>query len=285
VKARGLVPWTPIAQAFRPAGFVPTDRANLERRGYEDCTQDYQPQNESRFLKRYRDVEAERQMDTRGELPGVTGELRNGNPCAVRPAHANPRVMNQLTNIPVTASVSRRRFTAVEFEAMAAGGIFGPDERVELMAGEVVTMLAEGALHLDLRSYLGYFWSRRAPERGFVIVEAPIQLGENYTPVADITVFPFGLLANDRRGTDAWIVVEIADTSLDYDLSIKLPAYAAGGVREYWVINARTRSTLVHREPQADGTYAVTLEVAADAVATPLLVPELAVRMSELPGG
>lgn len=53
---------------------------------------------------------------------------------------------------------------------------------------------------------------------------------------------------------------------------------------EYWVVNARTRTTLVHREPQADGTYAVTFEVRAGDIATPLLVPELAVRMSELPG-
>ena len=193
--------------------------------------------------------------------------------------------MNQLTNIPLSAPVSKRHFTAAEFEAMATGGIFGPDERLELIAGEIVTMPAEGALHLDIRVYLGHLWSRRVSERGLVIVEAPIRLNESYTPVADIAVFPFGMLANDRQGTDAWLVVEIADTSLDYDLSIKLPAYAKGGVREYWVVNARTRLTLVHREPKVDGAYAVTFEVAADAMATPLLLPELAVRMCELPGG
>ena len=56
----------------------------------------------------------------------------------------------------------------------------------------------------------------------------------------------------------------------------------AAGVREYWVINARTRVTLVHRDPAATGYGSVT-EVPAGAIATPLLAPELAIRLADLP--
>jgi len=78
------------------------------------------------------------------------------------------------------------------------------------------------------------------------------------------------------------LVVEIADSSLKLDTTVKAAAYAANGVREYWVINALTRATLIHREPGADG-YASIIEQASDASLTPSLVPELAIRLMDLP--
>ena len=76
-------------------------------------------------------------------------------------------------------------------------------------------------------------------------------------------------------------VIEISDTSLATDLRSKATFYASFGVREYWVIAARTRVTWVHREPSAAG-YAQVGEVAPDQMLVPLLVPALAFRHEDV---
>jgi len=195
--------------------------------------------------------------------------------------------MNQHTKFPADALSETRRFTADEFMAMGEAGIFGPDERVELLAGEILVMSPAGRFHEVLRTELALIWGQDCLRRGFKVVEEmQLRLTDDHQPVVDVGVFPAKLVAPDARGTDMLLVVEIADTSLTLDTTVKAAAYAAGGVREYWVVDARTRSTLIHREPDGanGGTYAVTFEVPADQVATPLLVPELAVRMGEFPG-
>ena len=83
------------------------------------------------------------------------------------------------------------------------------------------------------------------------------------------------------RGRDALLVVEVAETSLRYDLNTKAPIYAAHGVREYWVINAGTRTTMVHKEPSGNA-YGRVDEVAPDAMLTPSLVPAFAVSLGAL---
>ncbi len=74
------------------------------------------------------------------------------------------------------------------------------------------------------------------------------------------------------------LVVEVAETSLSYDLKVKLPLYASSGVREYWVINAVTR---VHRQP-AGNVYTDTDELPPTARLVPSLAPQLAVSLNEL---
>jgi Uma2 family endonuclease len=85
----------------------------------------------------------------------------------------------------------------------------------------------------------------------------------------------------DLRGPEALLVVEIAETSLNYDLKMKSSLYAANGVPEYWVINAVTLQTTVHRHPTEKG-YAASETLPADALLVPLLLPELAIALNEL---
>ena len=192
--------------------------------------------------------------------------------------------MNQLRDIFPNTPDAKRRFTVDEFEQMGMAGIFGPDERVELIAGEILVMSPTGRFHEVLRTELALIWSQWSVGRGFKIAsEMPLRLSKTFEPAADIAVYPNSLVSPDVRGGTALLVVEIADSSLNMDMSVKAAAYAAGGVREYWVINPRTRETIVHREPGANG-YASVAAVAAGDMATPLLVPELAMRMSDLPG-
>ena len=97
----------------------------------------------------------------------------------------------------------------------------------------------------------------------------------------DILVHPRAIKTYDLKGSEALLVVEVAETSLSYDLKVKLPIYASHGVREYWVINAITRMTMVHRLP-AGNVCADRKELPSIERLIPLLAPELAVSFSEL---
>ena len=191
--------------------------------------------------------------------------------------------MNQLSDIQSDEPDAKRRFTVDEFERMGTAGIFGPDERVELLAGEIYRMSPAGRFHEVLRTELCLHWSQLSVGQAFKIAsEMPLRLSSDFEPVADIVVYPHTLLSPDVRGPTALLVVEIADSSFESDRTFKAAAYAAGGVREYWVINARTREIYAHRMPSFDG-YRYTFEVTARDTATPELVPELAVRLADLP--
>lgn len=190
--------------------------------------------------------------------------------------------MNQLRDISSEGPAPHRRFTVDEFEQMGAAGIIGPDERVELIAGEIYVMSPAGRFHEVLRAYLAHHWTRQAPANILVAPEMQLRLSDYHQPVVDIGVLPFALLPPDARGPDMLLVVEIADSSLSIDTGIKAAAYASGGVREYWVINARTRSTLIHRDPTADG-YTAKFEVPASEPVTPLLAPGLTIQLTDLP--
>jgi Uma2 family endonuclease len=177
--------------------------------------------------------------------------------------------------------VPRWRWTVAEIERMAADGYFRSDERFELVGGEIVPMSPKGRRHEIIRSALAFRFSRQAPEGVFVVSEPQFNLDDDTYLNPDILVHPIAISTPDVRGRDALLAVEIADSSLRYDLNTKGPIYAAHGVREYWVINAITLTTMVHRKPSGK-TYGSVDEVAPGGTLTPSLVPAFAVALGAL---
>jgi len=114
-----------------------------------------------------------------------------------------------------------------------------------------------------------------------VVSEPQFNLGEDTYVVPDILVHPAGIKTPDVRGVDALLVVEIADTSLAYDLQTKARLYASHGVPEYWVINAATLLTNLHSEPSG-AAYGAIREIAPGGLISPALVPPLAVSLAAL---
>jgi Uma2 family endonuclease len=132
---------------------------------------------------------------------------------------------------------------------MAEDGYFRDDERFELVGGEIVPMSPKGVRHEAIRGALALRLARRTPEDLFVISEPQLNLDDDTYLIPDILVHPAAISRAKVLGGDALLVVEVADTSPRYDLNTKAPIYASYGVREYWVINAVTLATMVHRNP------------------------------------
>ena len=188
-------------------------------------------------------------------------------------------------SLPLTTQAAeglvRRRFTVAEIESMVAKGIIAEDERFELLGGEVVPMSPKGRRHETIRCELAFLMSRQASAMLRVAAEAQFNLADDAYVVADILVYLAATKVPDVRGPSALLVVEIADSSLAYDLDTKAGIYAACGVRECWVVNAKTLETRVHCKPSPTG-YSDVTEVPASARLTPRAAPELAISLGDL---
>jgi Uma2 family endonuclease len=172
-------------------------------------------------------------------------------------------------------------WTVAEIERMAAAGFFTEYDQFELLGGEIVPMSPAGRRHEIIRQEIAYRMTRLAPDDIMVASEPQFNLGPDTFVRPDILVHPRAIKAYDLKGTDALLVVEVAETSLSYDLKTKWSLYALHGVREYWVINAITLMTSVHRQP-AGTAYAVKEEVPPRDRLVPVLAPELAVSLAGL---
>jgi Uma2 family endonuclease len=175
----------------------------------------------------------------------------------------------------------RWRWTVAEIEKLAAAGHLHEDERIELLGGEIVPMSPRGRRHEIIRGELAFRFSRLAPESVFVVSEPQLNLTDDTYVMPDVLVHPAAVRTPDVRGSDVLLLIEVADTSLNYDINAKVPLYAAHGVREYWVINAVTLTTKVHREPSGSA-YRPVAEVRSDLQLRPSLVPAFAISLSAL---
>jgi Uma2 family endonuclease len=175
----------------------------------------------------------------------------------------------------------RWRWTVAEIEKMAVDGYFREDERFELVGGEIVPMSPKGRRHEMIRGALALRLSRQTPDDLFIVSEPQFNLADDTYLNPDILVHPAAILTPDVRGGDALLVVEVADTSLHYDLNTKASTYALYGVREYWVINAVTLFTMVHRQPSGK-TWGFVDEMPPANTLTPSLVPAFAVSLRTL---
>jgi Uma2 family endonuclease len=176
----------------------------------------------------------------------------------------------------------RRRFTVAEVEAMVAAGVMEEDERVELIGGELVPMSPKGTQHEVVKSALVDRWIRSRPDDCRLTQETTFRLGEDTYLEPDVVIYPrsSGLLG--LTGTSVLLVVEIADSSLRYDIGRKAALYASFGIRELWVIDAVRLTTRVFREPAPDGYRDARDFGPADRL-MPLIAPEaFAVKLDEL---
>jgi Uma2 family endonuclease len=174
----------------------------------------------------------------------------------------------------------RRAFTVAELEEMTKAGILLEDERIELIGGEVVPMSPKGNQHELLKAALTHFWSPRRPADITFVTETTFRFTEDTYLEPDFVFYPVGGLTELSAGT-AKLVVEIADSSLRYDLGRKAGLYASFGIIELWVIDAVRLETRVHTEPTITG-YRRAIDLAPGERLTPKLIPALALTLSEL---
>jgi Uma2 family endonuclease len=185
--------------------------------------------------------------------------------------HPRDLVTNAAEGLP------RRRFTVAELERMTEAGILGEDEPIELIGGDVVVMSPKGIQHEMLKSALVIDWSLRLPADTLFAVATTFRLSVDTYLEPDFVFFPRSSGIAGLSVATAKLVVEIADSSLGFDLGRKAALYAGFGIVELWVIDAAKLTAHIHRDPGEQGYRSV-----ADARLMPQALPGLAVTLGEL---
>lgn len=175
----------------------------------------------------------------------------------------------------------RRPWTLAEIEAMVAAGIIDEDERFELIGGEVVPMSPKGERHEMVKIDLNEHLQRLGLKDLRLAQETTLRLDDKSFLEPDFTVYPRSVNPGDLRGYHVLLAIEVADTSLRYDLGRKIGIYAAWGIPEVWVIDAETLVTHVFRKLGTEA-YSERFQVAPDKVVSAALVPDVTVSLAAL---
>ena len=148
-----------------------------------------------------------------------------------------------------------RRFTVEEYHRMAEAGILAEDDRVELIAGEIVELSPIGIRHADCVTALTDLLRELIGREVSLRVQSPLRLDTGHEPQPDIALVKRRRYrqAHPMPG-DALLLIEVADSSRDYDRNVKLPLYAAAGIPEVWIVDLVDDTIERHTDPHA-GRY------------------------------
>ena len=133
-----------------------------------------------------------------------------------------------------------RKFTVEEYHRMAEAGILYPDERVELIDGEVIAMAPIGPLHAETVEHWSNAIKERIPRQYIVRSQNPITLGENLQPIPDLAIVrrrTGGYYGSHPEPDEIIVVIEVSDSSLAHDRDVKVPLYAQANIPETWLMN------------------------------------------------
>ena len=176
-----------------------------------------------------------------------------------------------------------RYWTADEFYQAAAAGTFDDPGRLELIHGRLQRLM-QGERHANLRFRVSRRLRRAIDPPLFTWDENPLHITSDLELIADLMfTYKEEYTGRHPEPRDVALVVEIADSSVEYDLGEKAQLYARAGIADYWVVLAEASVVVIHRQPSANGYGSVARLAGADRI-SPLAVPGAAWAVSELLG-
>jgi Uma2 family endonuclease len=186
--------------------------------------------------------------------------------------------MDDVTFVPV-----RHKLTVDAYYRMGEAGIFGEDDRIELIDGDLIDMAPIGQDHAAAVTGLNEALVLACVGRANVSPQNPVYLDETSAPQPDFAVLRrrADLYATGERPgpADILLLVEVADTSLTYDKTVKLPLYARAGIAEVWIVDLKRRVLLAFRKPAAGAYQETTTHHAGEDLAL-TLAPDIVVKLN-----
>lgn len=182
------------------------------------------------------------------------------------------------------AAVQMRRFTADEYHRMGELGILSPTERTELIDGEIIVMAAKGTAHAAAVLLTQDLFKERLGRQVFVKSQDPVRLGPRSEPEPDVVITvrdPLAFSTHHPQAEEVLLLIEVADSSLQYDLVTKALMYAAAKIVEYWVLDVIERELHVFRQPLGD-QYQSHAILAETLTVTPLAFNDLTLQIWEM---
>ncbi|NJK68220.1 MAG: Uma2 family endonuclease [Oscillatoriales cyanobacterium RU_3_3] len=186
----------------------------------------------------------------------------------------------------MSVQMQRRLFTVKEYHLMAESGVFRDNERVELIAGEIIQMAAIGRRHAARVDRLAEFFYDRLRRLAIIRVQNPICLDDLSEPQPDIALVqrrPDFYEESLPNSGDILLLVEVSDSTVDFDRTVKVPNYAQSGIQEVWLWDLEANCLEVYRNPTANG-YSSMQKLERGASISSLAFPEFEVSIDRILG-
>ena len=152
-------------------------------------------------------------------------------------------------------------WTVERYYQAIANGVLTEDDKIELLFGQIFKLMPSGSPHAYCITLITRFFQRRLGFDYQYREEKPIQLSEQLSaPEPDIAiVVDKDYSKNHPAGENIYLVIEVANSSLELDREVKVQLYAAANLAEYWIVNLVDRQIEVHLNPlPIQRTYAST---------------------------
>ncbi len=183
-----------------------------------------------------------------------------------------------------TPKATKFLLTAQQYQLMDEAGVFQEGDRLELINGEIQTMSPIGRRHGACINRLVTTLTQKLGTQIVLSVQNSILLDDNSQPQPDLAIlkprddfYESGLPTPE----DILLIIEVADSSLDYDRDVKAPLYAAAGIPEMWLFDVNKRAITVYSQPSALGYRQINLYNEGDSLAM-VAFPELTFNWHEL---
>ncbi|CAN5293260.1 Uma2 family endonuclease [soil metagenome] len=167
-----------------------------------------------------------------------------------------------------------------EYDRLVDLGVF-EGTKVQLVGGLLVEMTPQKDPHFQLIADLTMLLAPQVQGRHTVSVQGPLQVDDISEPEPDLAILPLPRYRGVGKTGEALLVIEVAESSLRFDLGEKARRYAAAGYPEYWVIDAVGRVLVRHTDPAADGTWG-TVERLETGIVRPVAVNAVSIDLGDL---
>ncbi|MBD2208027.1 Uma2 family endonuclease [Calothrix sp. FACHB-1219] len=156
----------------------------------------------------------------------------------------------------MTVQLLRRKFTVEQYHKMLDSGILTADDRVELIRGEIIEMSPIGTKHAACVNRLINLLVQLLGKRVIVAAQNPIRLNDNSQPQPDVALLKprddFYATAHPQP-QDIFLLIEVADSTIEYDREEKIPLYAEANIIEVWLVDINEQIVEVYQQPTAAG--------------------------------
>ena len=225
--------------------------------------------------------------------PPTDGDEANPPSTAAAPAGAPKRplqadrlagstIVTTEAAVPDTITETPYRWSRDAYDRAVDAGVFGPDDRLELIHGQLLAMNPQGSRHAAIVGLAGEILRGAFGPGCTVRMQCPLAVGDDSEPEPDVAVVPGREVDYlDAHPTTALLVVEVSDDSLPRDRTAKQRLYASHGIPEYWILAFPDARLEVYRDP-ADAGYRTVLIRRAGETITPQARPGAAIPVADL---
>jgi Uma2 family endonuclease len=186
----------------------------------------------------------------------------------------------------MSAQLEKWHFTVDQYYRLAEVGVLRPEDRVELIEGEIIRMSPIGSPHAACVRRLSALLQQQLSEQFMISVQNPVRLSEFSEPVPDIALLKPRddfYAAHHPTPEDVLLIVEVSDTTLLTDRNVKMPLYARAGITESWLVNLPRKMIEVYYE-SSDGLYRECLKFKRDEVMPSPTISGLSLNVADIIG-